>query len=347
MDSLGLAEWDLLLREAGRSNMSAVLLALAEEQDLLEALPACVREHLEWQRAPTSRHCQAVGWEVGHLTRVLAPLGMPLVLLKGAAYVLAGLPLARGRLFADIDILVPFERLGEVEAALMLNGWVTSNPDSYDQRYYREWMHELPPMQHAKRQTALDVHHAILPRTASAKPDPAKLWAAAQPVPGYPGLQVLSPVDMVLHSAVHLFYEAEFDHGLRGLFDLHRLLSHFGGESGFWEALPTRARELQVERSLFYALHYTARLLGTLIPPHVLDVVGAAGPAPVLLALMDRMFDRVLKPDHPGCADWFGPLSRFGLYIRGNWLRMPPLMLARHLLRKAFFRSRPPAQNIP
>jgi hypothetical protein len=57
--------------------------------------------------------------------------------------------------------------------------------------------------------------------------------------------------------------------------------------------------------------------------------------------LMDCMFKRVLQPDHPSCADWFSPSSRFSLYIRGNWLRMPPLMLTRHLLRKAFFRHKP------
>ena len=32
-------------------------------------------------------------------------------------------------------------------------------------------------------------------------------------------------------------------------------------------------------------------------------------------------------------------LSRFGFYLRGHWLRMPPTMLARHLWRKA--RKRP------
>lgn len=341
MAALGLAQWDLLLRQAERSDMSAVLPFLAREQGLTAALPAPVRAQFDWLDVRARRHRQAVAWEVRLLNRVLVPLGLPLVLLKGAAYALAGLPPAQGRLFSDIDILVPFDRLGDVEAALMLDGWVSSNPDPYDQRYYREWMHELPPMQHAKRQTVLDVHHAILPRTASARPDPAKLWQAAVPLAGQTELRVLSPVDMVLHSAVHLFHEGEFDHGLRGLFDLHRLLSHFSAEPGFWEALPRRARELGLERHLFYALRYCASLLGTAIPVPVQDAVACAGPRPALLALMDSLFERALRPVHPSCDDRLAPLARFLLYIRGNWLRMPPLMLARHLLRKAFL-SRPP-----
>ncbi|SFB75420.1 nucleotidyltransferase domain-containing protein [Massilia yuzhufengensis] len=335
MAGLGLAQWELLLRQAERCDMGASLMFLAQEQGLAAGLPAPVREQFEWLKVRASRHRQAVEWEVRQLEPVLATLGLPLVLLKGAAYALAGLPPAPGRLFSDIDILVPFEQLGRVEAALMLDGWVSNLPDPYDQRYYREWMHELPPMQHARRQSVLDVHHTILPRTASAKPDPAKLWQAAQPVAGHPALRVLAPADMVLHSAVHLFHEGEFDHGMRGLFDLHRLLVHFGAEPGFWDALSLRAHQMDVGRSLFYALRYTARLLGTPVPSPMPGPLAAAGPGAVQLALMDWLFVRVLRPLGPGCDASFGAVARLVLYLRGNWLRMPPLMLARHLLHKA------------
>jgi hypothetical protein len=343
MVTLGLDQWERLLRQADRADMGATLLALAEEHGLLQDLPAPVREQFSWLGPLVRRHRQGVRWEVAQLERVLAPLGIPLLLLKGAAYALAELPPARGRLFSDIDILVPRERLDEVEAALMLDGWVTSNPDPYDQRYYREWMHELPPMQHAKRQTVLDVHHAILPLTASARPDSAKLWRAARPLPGQPGLRVLDPVDMVLHSAVHLFHEGEFRHGLRGLYDLHRLMSHYGAEPGFWETLPGRARELEVERSLFYALRYATTLLGTAAPQAVVAAAGAGRPPHSMLALMDALFKRALRPEHPDGDDWFSSPARFALYIRGNWLRMPPLLLARHLARKAAVRVKAPA----
>jgi hypothetical protein len=338
--TLDLAAWDLLLRQAERADMTATVLYLAEDHGLLDALPAQVREHLEWARIRAERHRQAVAWEVAQIARTLAPLGLPLVLLKGAAYALADLAPARGRLFSDIDILVPFERIGQVEAALMLDGWVSNQPDPYDQRYYREWMHELPPMQHAKRQTVIDVHHAILPRTAAARPDPARLRAAARPLPGHPGLFVLAPADLVLHSAVHLFYEGEFRHGLRDLADLHRLLLAFGAQPGFWDALPARARELELARPLFYALRYTSRLLGTPVPPQVLAAAAAGSPDPALLAVMDRLFARVLAPPHPSCDDGFSPLARFLLYIRGNWLRMPPLLLARHLFHTAVLSPR-------
>ncbi|KQQ87056.1 nucleotidyltransferase family protein [Massilia sp. Leaf139] len=341
MAALDAPGWELLLRQAGAADMGATLSLLAEEHGLLAALPARVQRRLAWSRTAWERHTQAVRFEVQQVQRALHTTGLPLILLKGTAYVAAGLPAAAGRLFSDIDLLVPKTALGEVESVFMLHGWASSHHDAYDQRYYREWMHELPPMQHMRRGTAVDVHHAILPETAAVRPDPALLRAAARAVPGLEGVQVLAPCDMVLHSATHLFYEGEFKHGLRDLFDLHRLICHFAAtEPGFWQALPARARQLELGRPLFYALRYCAQLLGTPVPAATLQEARAGQPPHPLLALMDGLFRTVLRPPLPGSAGALGPVCEGLLYIRGNWLRMPPLMLSRHLFQKAFLSPR-------
>jgi len=336
MARFGEPEWDLLLRQALAANLAATLGLLAEEAGVLPALPARVQRRLGWARTVWERHLRAVALELRQIKLALAETELPLILLKGGAYAIAGLPAGAGRLFSDIDILVPKERLADVESLLMLHGWAGSHHDAYDQRYYREWMHELPPMQHMRRASVIDVHHAILPETAAARPDPARLRAAARPVPGHDGVSTLAPCDMVLHSAVHLFSDGEYHHGLRDLFDLHRLLVHFGAEPGFWAALPARARELELARPLCYALRYCTRLLGTPVPAAVLDAARPGAPNAALLTLMDALFLRALQPPHPSCADAFDAAARAALYIRGNWLRMPPLMLSRHLFHKAF-----------
>ena len=339
--ALDLAGWDLLLRQAANAGLRASLGAMLAQAGLLETVPPAPRRHFEWAEVAAARHRRAVRFEVDQIRRALDGLGLPLILLKGAAYAMAGLPPAPGRIFSDVDILVPKERIGEVEAALMLGGWASVSQDAYDQRYYREWMHELPPMEHVQRGNTIDVHHAILPETAAVRPDPALLRAASQPIPGEEGLWMLAPHDLVLHSAVHLFSEGEMDHGLRDLLDLHRLLQHFGAAPGFWEGLAARAVQLQLARPLFYALRYCTRLLGTAVPPAVLAEAAAAGrPSRPLLILMDALFLRTLAPPHPDCADRFTPAARGALYLRGNWLRMPPLMLARHLFHKAFISPR-------
>ena len=121
---------------------------------------------------------------MNRVERALRDLNVPVVLLKGGAYVMAGLPAGRGRLMSDLDILVPRERLPEVEGALSARGWETLEADSYDDYYYRNWTHELPPMRHRDRNTELDVHHTILPPLGSLKPDPALLFDAARPLAG-------------------------------------------------------------------------------------------------------------------------------------------------------------------
>ncbi|WEF31792.1 nucleotidyltransferase domain-containing protein [Pseudoduganella chitinolytica] len=339
------ADWDLLLRQAGAANLLATLGYILAEHGVLDRIPVPARDQLAWAQVLARRHRQAVRWEIRLIRLALRELGLPTILLKGAAYCAAGLPPAQGRLFSDIDILVPETHLAEAEAALMLAGWAGTHHDAYDQRYYREWMHELPPMQHTRRESMIDVHHAILPRTAAARPDSALLQAAAVAVPGEPALRVLAPVDMVLHSAVHLFTDGEFNNGLRDLVDLQRLLAHYGQDARFWARLVPRAHELELARPLFYALRYTALLLGTEVPPAVSADIAAAAPSPLLLRLMDELFRRALLPVHDSCGDRFSATARGLLYLRGNWLRMPPLLLARHLLHKAFLSPRKARQE--
>ncbi len=344
--SLSPAAWDTLLRQAESSLLSATLHYWLEQHgQLAHALPQA-REQLAWAAVQARRHAQAAYWEIRLIGKELGGLGLPLLLLKGGAYAAAGLPPAAGRLFADIDVLVPEDSLPEVEAALMLHGWSGAKLDPYDQRYYREWMHELPPMTHVRRQTSIDVHHTILPRTAAQRPDPRLLRAAARPLAEPPGAAILAPADMVLHSATHLFADGEFDKGLRDLWDLHRLLTHFGAhEPGFWEALPARARQLELQRFMFYGLRYSVALFGTPVPPATRAAMAAAGPNPLLLAVMDGLFTRALMPRHPSCRRALAKLADFLLYVRGNWLRMPPLRLARHLFHKAFLTPKNPQQS--
>jgi len=338
---LTLVEWDLLLRQATSAQLMPALVHLCDTAQITDALPAQVRPHLEWMRVRMERHAAAVRFEIQRIQVAIADLQLPLLLLKGAAYSATQLGPAQGRLFSDIDIMVPKAQLAEVEAALMLHGWVGNNHDAYDQRYYRQWMHEIPPLQHMRRHSVIDVHHAILPETARVWPDPALLRAAAVDVPGLPGVQALAPADMVLHSAVHLFYDGEFDKGLRDLVDLHRLLTQFGAIPGFWEALPARAAQLQLARPLFYALRYSTALLHTAVPAATIAATACAAPNTVLLALMDALFLRGLQPLHASAADGLSGIARGMLYVRGNWLRMPPMLLARHLFHKAFISRRP------
>lgn len=337
IQKLKMRDWDLLIRQARQSNLLGRLAALLEQHQLLSQVPEQPKAHLESSLAVAQRQMQAVRWEVDRIQHALANLPHPIILLKGAAYIMLQLPSAQGRLFSDVDILIPKPHIKDAELALKIHGWITTLHDAYDQRYYRQWMHELPPMTHLKRQTYLDVHHTILPETARLHPDPQKLIDAALPLAHHTGLKVLAPVDMLLHSATHLFHEGEFDKGLRDLSDLDILLRHFSQQDPkFWRRLPVRAVELELARPLFYALRYTTRILKTPVPQDVIHAVSQHSPNPLTLQLMDMLFSRAFRPHHASCEDWLTRPALMLLFIRSHWLKMPFPLLLRHLLHKAF-----------
>lgn len=328
-------EWDLLVRQARRADVLGRLHALLAARGLLDTVPAAARGHLEAASRVADKHLRVVQWEITRIREALRPTGLPVVLLKGAAYVAAQLPPAAGRLFADIDIMVPKAALGKVEKQLLIHGWIAGKLDPYDQRYYRRWMHEIPPLHHRRRNTVIDVHHSILPETSRYPFDAGLLHQATVAAAGDEGLRTLAPADMVLHSATHLFCDGEFDHALRDLADIDDLLRHFGADPAFWTQLAQRAQDLGLARPLYYALEQRTRLFAAL-PPSELDALmrSAQPPAPARRA-MQALLARAMLPDHDSCDRPFTGVARELLFMRGHYLRMPLHLLLPHLVRKA------------
>jgi Uncharacterised nucleotidyltransferase len=336
------AQWATLLSISRRAGLSIRLAHRLQDGPGLAEVPAGPRLHLESALLTGASIARDMRTEVMRLQQALAAAQVRCVLLKGAAYLSADLPAARGRVFGDIDILVPQAEIGVVEAALMAAGWISHDNDAYNQRYYRQWMHELPPLTHVHRGSTIDVHHTITPPTSRFRVDGAALLAAAQQAAPGSALWVLQPVDMVLHSAVHLFAEGEFDRGLRDLLDLHDLLIFFGAElPDFWPHLFGRARALGLQRPLHHALAQLSRWLGYSPPDACREKVDALRPAWLPRVLMGWLLGVALRPVHPVCHARGEGLARWLLYVRSHWLRMPLHLLAVHLMRKAWRRQFP------
>ena len=329
--------WDLVVRQAAQAGLLGRLGALAREAGIEPAVPANVKRHMAAVLGIANEQRRAVRWELTNLSATLAELEGPVLLLKGAAYAAADLPPAAGRLFSDIDLMVPRSQIDAAEAALMLGGWVGSHHSAYDQRYYRRWMHELPPMAHIKRQTTLDLHHDILPQTARIKTRPEAILQNASPLSSFPRFSVPAPVDQILHAATHLFHEGEWTHGLRDLTDLHLLLLQHGQAETFWDDLAERAGALGLGRPLFYGLTLCKRLLATPVPAELLRRLPAR-PGPRMARWMGFVFAEALTMAHkPTRSALAGPAS-FALYVRSHYLRMPLRLLLPHLAVKAWQR---------
>lgn len=283
------------------------------------AVPPEIAGILNEARINAGYQRRAALWEADCARRALADIESTVVLMKGTAYAAAGLKASEGRHIGDLDIMVARDALSATEKALLAAGWEWVKPDPYDDAYYRDHMHELPPLIHKDRDRMIDVHHNILPLTAKPKPDAASMMAKAVPLDN--GLYVFAHAEMVIHSAAHLFADGELDGGLRNLWDIHCLLDEFSADD-FWSELQLRA----THHGLWPAVHLAARLAhlvyGTEIPcgwrtKH----------------WQDRFYlKRFTARDAWGRGT--RPFLRLLFYVRSHWLRMPPLMLARHLWKK-------------
>jgi hypothetical protein len=335
------------------------LLSMARAEQLIgtlaerlnsESVPPKIAEILAEVRMNSDYQRRSALWEADCARRALAGYAGKVVLLKGTAYVAAGLEAGEGRHIGDLDILVARDDLPKVEQALLAAGWEWVKPDPYDDAYYREHMHELPPLIHKDRDRMIDVHHTILPLTAKPRPDARGMLATSILLPfggavrsgdcppahrptdiPHPnqsaegvGLFTLSPPDMVCHSAAHLFADGDLAGGLRNLWDLHCLLREFADpEFLFWDALEESAKRHQLLQSVQRAAILSTHLYGTEIPTRWFRMPTIA----------DRLYIRRLTARD----GWGRPTRKFIrliFYIRSHWLRMPPLMLARHLWTK-------------
>ncbi|MBI2799550.1 MAG: nucleotidyltransferase family protein [Gammaproteobacteria bacterium] len=326
------ASWEQTLALGRLHGIAGRWHRLLDHAQLIDQVPAPVRKHLWSEHLMAADRERMARWEANRINHAFRDVSFPIVLLKGAAYILCGLPPGDARIVADVDILVPHSCLADAEQTLNRHGWRKSPKSDYDEHYYREWMHEIPPMQHGARGAVLDVHHNILPRTSRLCPNAADLIDNTVDVPAS-RLKVFAPADMVLHSVVHGFHSGEFGNCFRDLLDVHELVSHFANHSPtFWAQLLTRVHHFRFERPTFYALRYCVRHLGTTVPSTLMQELAPYGPPLPLLSVMDWAIARVFLPTLPPTLVQRAALQ--ALYIRSHWIKMPPVLLTRHLWTK-------------
>lgn len=304
----------------GVARAEAMLATLAHRLEGA-SLPPSVAALFADQRAAAKVATAQALWEAEMARRALASECIEFVLLKGAAYAAAGLSCSAGRQIGDLDILVLAADIRRAENELLEAGWEWVKSDPYDDHYYRAHMHELPPMIHKTRDRMIDVHHTILPRTHRITPDALALVSDAVTTEG--GFAVLCPADMTVHCAAHMLADGDLQGGFRNLWDFHCLTRDFAAaDAGFWGRLDARAELHGLRAAVRRAARLARDLYGSALPPGWDEQVGG-----------DAWYRRRLLARD----DWGRPTDRWleqVFYIRSHWLRMPTMMLARHLWTK-------------
>jgi hypothetical protein len=297
------------------------------------AIPQVVRWHFEAATALAETQQIDLRRQLRQMRLRFAEVEGPLVALKRTAYVAANLAAARGCHIDAVDLLVPRERLNDIESIMQEAGWREVELSAYERRYCRRWRQHVLQPPHAE---ALNLHHAILPDGARFRPDAGRLSRRAREVPSCPGIVVLAGEDNILCATTALMHDDGLANGLRDLSDLDLLLRAESAANDFWPRLLARSEEMGLERPLFYALRYARHFFATPIPDEVGDRLSSVAPSSKTLRVMDAIYTRMLAPRHRSCADTLTPLARHATYLRAHWLRRPPRQLLPHLIRKTF-----------
>ena len=320
---LSLSDWEVLLFVLKTARLEAYLAFVLHDSDTWDEIPAQVRAHFSAAMVYAQRQNDQVFHEGQEIHELLMAQGVVPVFLKGAAYIIAATKNANGRLCSDIDLLVKEDVLAVSEATLLNNFWYHKSITDYDDKYYREYAHEIPPLYHLTRGPVLDLHHNLFLPVSGKAPPLEQFWEGV--VLQESGRYTLEPAAMFMHSIIHLMLNEEVVHGFRDMVDLKCLAEQFNNEP-FWQ----RVEQLAIESHFETELTVVLTLLNTWFDGNypVLQPVGRS--QRTKLKWLTRIYKYALIPDHPALHSVRSGVARFMVFVRGHSIKMPFTVLVKH-----------------
>lgn len=330
------ADWNLAVQQGYATGMLARMYSMMKRHELLAHIPTQLSWHFSSAYLLFNAHRLDIQTEIHFITKALSFGHLKPVFLKGAAYHVADDVCADGRLCVDIDIYVDKGKIAEAEKLLKWQGWQGTKLDSHDEKYYRDWMHEIPALTHEGRGMVVDVHHNLVPLISKVKLD-GQHFAEKAILAKNNNEYVLADEDRILHSALHMLLDGEFDKGFRDLSDIDMLLrQNSEANPDFWHAIVARAESLGIARILYYALKHSAEIFKTPVPEYTFKKLSVYKANSWVDKLTNFCFSRVLVPNHESCTLSFHHLCTKLLFLRSHWIKMPIHILIPHLFYKSF-----------
>ena len=251
-----LKNWEDCLFVLREAKLLATLYHSAKRKNCFDQYPEFAQKHLLSAYTYAAQQKLQVKFEAAELRELFEEIGVTALFLKGAGYALRDSLNSEGRICSDLDILVNKSDLEKAESHLRENLWIPEALDEYDEKYYREWAHEIPPMMHLNRGTVIDMHHNLYLPISGRAVDVAEFMSTREKTQS--GCFVLEPSATVMHSIIHMFANEDSSSWMRDLVDLYMLIQEFESND-FWNKLLGYAQKTQFEFefvSCMYSLTY-------------------------------------------------------------------------------------------
>lgn len=319
-------QWTTFIQEARKYALLGSCYFLAKDSGIWDLLPAEVQNHLVSGFHYAEKQKITLLNEMLELEKLFEHTGVPAILVKGVGYRLDGYAFARGRVFSDIDLLVPDSHYAEALRLLKDAGYLEFTMSAYDRRYYLRWSHQHPPLTHFMRGANIDLHHHLFPVSSNERILVEPLVRHAKPLAGS-AFSVPSPAFLFMHASVHLFYQDETHKLVKDLFDLYLLYNEILDRQSFTELL-LAAQESNAQAAVYYALNTLQQLFDVRLPKESEQLAPAA--SSYRLWQMQFLLKHLLDN-----TSYWHRFAQFFWFVRGHLLKMGPLTLIYHSVAKS------------
>ena len=235
---------------------------------LLHQLPSHIQEQLKQEALQLVAKDMANQHALKQILVQLNNKGIPVILLKGAAFAQNLYPKGAPRIGVDLDILVKeadFQGACEVLPELSMEPVVLDNGrlTTYDTLFERVFQ----PKNTAT--STVEVHRGLT-NPFIFHIEEQHLWSTSREHPAYglDSVRILSPEDTLLHLAVHAFRDLDFC--THNVLDTHETYCQWRPDN---EILLERASRWGAKHVLYYLLSNTKAIMDTPIPLSLLSTL--------------------------------------------------------------------------
>lgn len=252
-------DWIDLADFAARQNLASLMYSKISNLPLTN-ISKVAMDFLKSSATSTTFFNMMLVTELKKILNALNNANIPVIVLKGAYLIKEIYPCINQRQMADIDLLLPQEKILEARKILGNLGYFN---DLYDElepsiEVSESYTGQLLPLFKDKDDLlTVDIHWNIASPKEVYSFDVKELWQRAYKVDFWgEDAFVLNPEDLVIHICHHGSYHDHLNHGLRIIVDLVMIIEHFQ-DTLDWQRVQTTATKWQWDRGVCLCLLLT------------------------------------------------------------------------------------------